>query len=202
MREAGKDVRAFFSIRTNEGHASFERSVTAADKVEISILGCKINAALGRSRCSGDEELVSRKTGALIGLKHPIAESILLCHFKVGSYIGSSNVFECGLPTGRPFAKDSDFVSAIHLPAVIHGQKSGVRMAQIVPDAQRRRLKRNLSARGCSGNGRNICTSCHQNWIVEKVIRSTVLLHDYYYVQELPFAKASRRRSSAARVKI
>lgn len=41
MLETGKDVRAFFSIRTDERHASFERSVTATDKGHISILGSK-----------------------------------------------------------------------------------------------------------------------------------------------------------------
>ncbi len=66
----------------------------AARVVQSGIFGGKKRTGCRGSRSTGNDELVSREAGALIGLKHPIAERVLLGQSEIRLNVGWIDVAE------------------------------------------------------------------------------------------------------------
>ena len=77
---------------------------------------------------------MSGKAWALVGLKHAVAESVLLGQREVGLNIGWLDVHELriGMGVGWVAARRRDQVRAVHFAAVVHGDKGGMGVAQVV----------------------------------------------------------------------
>src|SRR5208337_647993 len=97
--------------------------------------GEKIAGGSGR-RSAGKNELVRGKAGALVGLKHAIAEGVLLGQSEVRLNAGWVDIHELrvGMRIGRTIGGWTawDQVRAVHFAAVIHGDEGGMGVAQIV----------------------------------------------------------------------
>lgn len=132
----------FVALRTHQLYESSRWSDTPADikRIEIARAVLRDEKPAGCRGCggSGDDELVSGKTRALIGLEHPVAESILLGHLKVGLNLGWIDVLELWVRRGADLTGNLDSIRPIHSAAVVHGYKRRMRMTQVIVGTQRR----------------------------------------------------------------
>jgi len=98
-----------------------------------------------------------RKAGTFIRLEHTIAEGVVLGHLEIGLHLGGIHVKK--LRVGRARTKvacDHNLVSAIHLPAIILGDKIPMGVPQVVANTQRTRTQWNRLARGAKATISNV----------------------------------------------
>ena len=130
------------------------------------------------------------QTGALIGLKHTIAERISLRHLEIRGDVGRLHVLKLGMRRGGrttwAIAIDPDPVGAVHFAALVHRQKSRVGMVEIVSHSERRRREWDDSAGRTAAATRDVGSPGNQNRIVEKIVGSAVFLDDNDDMLDLP----------------
>src|SRR5260370_41829392 len=96
MLEARIDwgIGCFAASRINQSNRGPHGRITAGvgRTVSVRIFRSKQIASGRWSRCPGNNELVCRKAGTLVGLEHAAGESVLLGNLEVGSHLGRVHV--------------------------------------------------------------------------------------------------------------
>ena len=149
--------------------------------------GEKIAARAG-SRCTGNNELVRRKAWTFVGLKHPIAKRVLLRQREVRLNVSrfDIHVLRIGMRVWRAIGRRraGDQVRSVHLAAVVHGNESGIGMAEVVvlrarPGcAQVDGTKRNSLPRGIQAAAGDVGAAGYEHRILEQIVRRAVFLKD------------------------
>src|SRR5579859_252616 len=90
MVKAGKHSSGFAAGGIDHGNrGTGERIAPAAGRARrLRVLRRKQRASNRRSRRSGNDELMRRETGSLVGLEHAVGESVLLGQSKVRLNVG------------------------------------------------------------------------------------------------------------------
>jgi hypothetical protein len=147
--------------------------------------------ASGRgSRCPRDDELVRWKAGPLVGLEHAVGKSVLFSHLKVGLHLGRVHIGKRAvLRTGR--ARNRIQVRPVHLALPAHRiqvalvNEGIVTVAGIVVRRETDFGQRDgIAFRVFAALG-NVRALADQLLILEKIIRSAVLLKDHDNVLNL-----------------
>ena len=148
-----------------------------------------------------------RKAGSLVGLEHAVAESVLLGQCEVGLNVGWIDVHELGvgMRIGRAVGGGSarDQTRPVHFASVVHGNKGGMGVAEIVilrigavcpqvDGTERNGLAQRVAVLD------NIRAPVDQHRILEKIIRSAVLLDYHHHVLNLSHHRWRRRTATAA----
>src|SRR5215475_10709603 len=121
-----------------------------------------------------------RKARTFIGLKHAIAERVLLGHLEVRLRLCRIHIKK--LRVGRTrWDETSDFnpVRSMHGSGIVLGKEIRMCVPQVVANTQRTRIQGNRLARGVSPAASDVSPGGDQDRILKQVVGSSVLLkHD------------------------
>src|SRR5579863_1038327 len=169
------------------------------------IFGCKQIAVCSRSRCSGKNELVRRKAGPLVCLKHAVSKGVLLSQREIRLDIRRVHIHELRVRarTGwiRFGTKVFDSVRTVHLASVIHLSKRGMFVIEVVLVGKGDRTERNDFAFGVQSAGGDIGAIGDQYRILKEIVGGSVFLKDDDDVLNLTAGKCRTAASATVHSK-
>src|ERR1700692_3467258 len=142
-----------------------------------------------------------RETRALIGLEHPVAEGVGLSHGEIRLHIRLLHIVVLWIRRRTILlslrAKNNIQIKTIHGAIVPGGQEIVMAVPHIPRLRQRGRLElHDLPSGSLSATG-DVSALADQLRIMEKIIRSAVLLADPHYVLNLSRRRRGRWRTAA-----
>ena len=152
------------------------------------------------------------KTGALVGLKHAVAEGVLLRQLKIGLHVGRHHILKLRVARRRAVhggrrAGNRDQVRTIHFSVVIHFQKTSVGVPGIVvvrrtPGVSQIQWREgDLLSERVFANIDDIRAARNENVVLKKVVGCPVFLEDDDDVLNLRRGRRRRRRDGCDRAR-
>ena len=184
-------IDQIYVILRRSGAASVEGRIRRAR----GILRHKRGAAHRRYGSAGQDVLMGREAGALVGLKHAIGESEAFGELKIRSHETGIDILELRICAGGRAVwlakKQFDLVGAVHLSVVIHLRKRYMRVVEVIAgigfgvvvQIGRRQLD-HLSVR-VDASVLNVRTRCNQRGVLKQIIRRSIFLVDHDDVLDL-----------------
>ena len=147
------------------------------------------------SRCPGNDELMRRHAGALVGLEHAVGEGVLLGQLEVGLHIRRVHIAKrqvgrraigCALA-----ACHRNQVRTIHLTLpgriqLAHVEECIVPVAGVVVHGETYFLQCDRIAVRVGSLLGDVRAAIDQRLVLEKIIRSAILLENHHHVLNLP----------------
>ena len=129
------------------------------------------------------------KTGTLIGLKHAVAESVLLREMKIGLHVRLHHILKLRITSRRAVhgarrTGNRDQVRTIHFAVVIHFQEPCVRVAGVVVVRRTASVPKiegcelDCLSQGVDAAGGDICAARNEKGVLKEVVGCSIFLKD------------------------